>query len=366
MITRWTRAGFSAAVASCGLALLAAAPAALAANPRPVFLTSEPILELSANGGHFAWLQGSTEPARFRVYRSSFFTDGATQLTRTRQLITSHASFGRLVVTGRRAYWQETQGGNTMEDWRIRSITRPFAVTTVAGGGIQCGPGGTDLGPTAGAGTTFIYSTHDLTPDPDCGTYDYADVIASRIVRVSARPTGFAKVVVPGVPGAPVHFPWGRLLAVRGGLIAVVPLPNGGRPSVQSDRVEIHGATTGALVSELLPAGTIRAVSLSSSVAAVLVTTDTGTKRIERYDIESGELIGAVPVHSRVSAIDISGNRIVYQVRGTVRVMRADTGSIRTVARIRPAFPRGVQIEHDWVIWYVSSGGHSRIFQLKL
>jgi hypothetical protein len=258
-----------------------------------------------------------------------------------------------------------------MEDWGIRSITRPFAVTTAAAGGIRCGPGGTDLGPTAGAGTTFIYSTHDLTPDPDCASYEDADVTASRIVRVTAGPSGFAKVVVPGVPGAPEHFPWGRLLAYRGGLIAVVPLPNGGPPSAQGDRVQIHDATTGALVSELLPMGTIRAVSLSSSVAAVLVTTDTGTKRIERYDIESGELIGAVPVHRGVLRIDISGNRIVYRVRDRIRVMRADTGSIRTVARIRPVFPGRngigpVQIEHDWVVWYLSGGGHSLIFQLRL
>jgi hypothetical protein len=117
--------------------------------------------------------------------------------------------------------------------------------------------------------------------------------------------------------------------------------------------------------------GTIRAVSLSSSVAAVLVTTDTGTKRIERYDIESGELIGAVPVHRGVLRIDISGNRIVYRVRDRIRVMRADTGSIRTVARIRPVFPGRngigpVQIEHDWVVWYLSGGGHSLIFQLRL
>ena len=364
MISRWTRAKFLVALAGCGSVVLAAVPSAPAANPRPVFTTSEPIMELSANGSSFAWLQGSTGEAHFRVYRSSLFADGVTQLTRTRRLITSHASFGRLVLTGSRVYWQETQGGNTMEDWRIRSVTRPFAVQTVAGGGILCGAGGTDLGPTAGAGTTFIYSTHDLAPDPDCE--NSADVTTSRVVRVTAGPSGFAKVVVPGVPGAPKQFPWGRLLAYRGGLIAVVPLPNGGRPWAQDNRVQIHDATTGALVSELLPTGTIRAVSMSSSVVAVFVRTATGAKRIERYDIESGGLLGAVPVHRSVSRIDISGNRIVYGVGGTIRVMRADTGSIRTVARIRTAVPRGVQIEHDWVIWYLSGGGRSRIFKLKL
>ena len=373
--TLWSkRAKYVAAVAGCGLAVLTAPPSLSAVEGRPVLTTSKPIREISLDGNRFAWLQGATQPPCFRIYRFSFASGVARPLTRARCLETSAATFGRLVLAGSRAYWEESESGNTVRDWTIRSTVRPFASRTVAQGSadVVCPAGGTDIGPTAGSGTTFVYSTHDLFPsNPDCDMQSNALVSASRIVRIVARPTGLEAAVVPGVPGAPNAFPWGRLLAYRHGLIAVVPLPNGGRPWGQANRVEIHNATTGALVSELLPDGTIRAIALSPSVAAVLVRSDAGQNRIERYSAEGGNLLGATPVRSGVTPrLDIARNRIAYRVGNEIRIMRVDTGTTRLVARARSAFPRysigPVQIEHNRVLWYVSGGGHSRIFQLVL
>jgi hypothetical protein len=364
------------------LLLMAGGPPTSDAAVRPVLTTSRALEELSFDGSRLAWVQPGPHPfcasdSAFAVHRYSFVTRRATRLIRPRCINSSTGYFGRLVLAGARTYWAQSQGGNSSRTWSIWTAVAPGQSTKLIERAVDCGAAcscsppslGTDLGPTEGAATTFLFSNQDMAPSPSCSPGgDEGIVTASRITRVIAGPSGLVMEDVPGAPGASIV---GRpTLAYAAGRVAIVPLENGQPPNHEAGRVEIRDVGTGALVSQFSPAGSIRAVTLARSLAAVLVRGTNGKSRIERYSIATGALASSSPVRSGVfPSLDIHGPRIVYRVGPEIRLLRVDTGRSRLLHRVSgtSSFTIGdVQIEGNRVVWYVRSEGRTRIFDLIL
>lgn len=363
------------------LVLVAGGPPTSDAAVRPVLTTSRALEELSFDGSRLAWVQPGPHPScgfdsAFAVHRYSFVTRRATRLIRPRCINSSTGYFGRLVLAGMRAYWAQSQGGNSSRMWSIWTAAAPGQSTKLIERAVDCGAAcscsppnlGTDLGPTAGAATTFLFSNQDMAPSPTCSPGgDEGIVTASRVTRVTAGPSGLVMGDVPGAPGASSV---GRpTLAYAADRVAIVPLENGQPPNHEAGRVEIRDVATGALVSQFSPAGSVRVVTLSGTLAAVLVT-GSGGSRIERYSIVTGALVGSSNVRSAIfPSLDIHGPRIVYRVGPEIRLLRVDTGRSRLLHRVSgtSSFTIGdVQIEGNRVVWYVRSEGRTRIFDLIL
>jgi hypothetical protein len=366
------RTGCLASAVVFAIAIVASYPSTSAGAVRLVH-TAPPgtiVQELSLSGSRLAWTREG--PSCIRVYRYSFATEIPTPLTRARCVVTSAGGLAGLVLTGRRVYWTESKGGNSETSWSLRSTVAPYRAMKVAAGHVWCGAGGcscgadlgTALGPTSGSSTTFVYSTHDLSGEPDCEDFGTGIVTGSRVHSLVAGPSGLRAAVVPNTPGA-------AILAYRGGRIALVPLQDGQSPTEPAGLVEVRSVTSGALISQLSPAGTIRALALSRSVVAVLVRGANGN-RIVRYAIATGERLGKTPVPASVDpeSLDIAYSRIVYRAGREIRVIRVETGQSRLVHRVsfdRSFTLNGVQIAGDRIVWHVKiHGGRSHIYQSVL
>jgi hypothetical protein len=357
------------------LAILAGSPLQADAAARLVVTTPSLITELSFDDSRLAWVQGGRSSVcgsndSFTVYRYSFATRSATRLVNPRCIFTSTGYFGRLVLAGARAYWAQSQGGNTERTWSIWTTAAPGQATKLIARFVACGDAcsclppaaGTDLGGTDGAGSTFLFSSHDRAPSPTCP--DEGIVTASRLTRVTAGPSGLVMADVPAAPGSA-----GSTMAYAAGRVAIVPLENGESPNHDPGRVEIRDVASGALVSQFMPAAPVRALALSQSVAAVL-TKAGGSARIEAYDVQTGALLDSwTPRNAIFPSLDIAGQRIVYRVGTEIRVLRIDTGGSRVLHRAQgsSAFTVGPpQIEGNRVVWFVRSQGHTRLYELIL
>jgi hypothetical protein len=345
--------------------------AADAARAQALLTTSRVIYEFDADGGRLAWLQvagPSVFPTRcFAAYRYSFATGATVRLVRRRcPEPGSTGGFGGLDLSGTRAFWDETAGGLSYTDWALFSTAHPHSTARLARGAFFCDPGldcgcrtdiGTVLGPREGSEGTFVYTTTDLAAGPSCPDPPHPLVSDSRIRRIVTTPSGLHTGVIPNTPGA-------MLLAYRAGRVALVPLANGLPPEDQpADHVEIRNATTGALVSQFSPPGTIRALGLSRRFAAVLVEASDGT-RIVRYAVGTGAKLGSTPVRPNVSArpFDVSDHGIVYRVGGDLMAIPTDTGRAHLVRRDID----GAAIEGRWIVGYRTRDGRSDVFRLTL
>jgi hypothetical protein len=329
--------------------------------------TTAVVESLSPDDNQLAWLE-EPDIRCARVYRYSFVTRERTQLTRTRCSGSSGGQFGPLVLSGRRAYWAHVEGGNTEEQWAIETAARPFAVSKIARGSMQCGgPGecndcgqlGTGLGPLAGGDGTLVYSTYDLVGAPGCPAPQPGLVSSSATYRVTATSSGFHRSKVPGARG-------GALLAFGSGRIALVPYANGQPTTQPESRVEIRDAVSGTLVGELRPVGEIEAIAVWRGWAAVLVKDPAGQRWIERYTVFGGPRVGRTAVGPAVGrTLDIGGGRIAYCVGPEVRVIRLDTG-ISHLVKTLVRKPGDVEIEGNRVVWYTTHAGGSTIAQVLL
>src|SRR5206468_1108824 len=126
---------------------------------------------------------------------------------------------------------------------------------------------------------------------------------------------------------SPLIVPGATELAVAGNRIALLPAPEqvaatqvtnpaSPPPAAPGTPVEVREATTGGLLAQFTPPGTVRALALSGSVAAVVDDLGDGTREIERYDAATGALLGTgdqIAVGDRLST---SGHTLVYTVGG--------------------------------------------------
>jgi hypothetical protein len=201
--------------------------------------------------------------------------------------------------------------------------------------------GGEVLGPAAGDGVTLVYSTLDHT----CTEYATCTFVGGAVKRVR----GGSAATLPGVPPSAV-------LAAASGRIALAPAALGlpRIAPVENGPVEIRNASTGSLIRNFAPVGTVRALALSRSIAAVLVADAAGKKRIERYALATGALLGSTPVSSAtVAELDLAGTRIVFRTGRTIRLLDARSGRTRRLLTTG-ARPIGLSIEGRRVAWAVN------------
>jgi hypothetical protein len=181
-----------------------------------------------------------------------------------------------------------------------------------------------------------------------------------------------------GFTHLPAVVPGATELAVSGNRIALLPAPeqvditqaSAGwpPPAAPGTPVEIRDATTGSLVAQFTPPGTVSALALSGSVAAVVDRLGNGTTAIERYDPTTGALLGVAEFafDARLGgSLSASGNQLVFAVGNDIEAMDATTGAQRVLA-VSPGAPIGLSVVGKRVAWAVNVHGHGRVLSLTL
>lgn len=153
-------------------------------------------------------------------------------------------------------------------------------------------------------------------------------------------------------------------IAVASGRVAVVPADRSESQSVAL-RAALNGIVevrdlAGNVVSHFTPAGRVRAIALTGTYAAVLV-----SGRVKRYQLPSGTLTGVTPVPGAAPELDASGRTVILRVGKTIRALDTTSGSLKTVATAS-ATPIGLSIEGGVVAWAENLHQGGRIRALKL
>jgi hypothetical protein len=174
------------------------------------------------------------------------------------------------------------------------------------------------------------------------------------------RVVGRTPVLIPGTSPA-------VYVAAAGHRFAYVPtasIARDGRPLPGvTQPLEVRDATSGDFVCNVRPQGAPLAVALSSTLLATLERTGLGL-RLAWYGADSCALLGSVPVSQTTTPeLSASGRVIVFRNGRTIRVVDAQTHSVRTVARAA-ATPIGLSIEGTRIAWGENVKGRGRIREL--
>lgn len=220
---------------------------------------------------------------------------------------------------------------------------------------------GTHLGGAAGDGSTLVYSTVEVGVDPV--TCDSEGFGCTPIVR-----GGRIRRVLGGrVVASPVTTP-AFLLAASGRRIALVVAfasPGERFARLGPDRaVELRDVVTGRRTGRFVPDGTVRALALAPTYAAVLVADDRG-RRIERYSLDGRRRSATNVPATAADELGASGSAVVFGVGRSIRVLDVRLGTVRTVATARSR-PVGLSIESNRVMWAERAGGRSFVRALWL
>jgi hypothetical protein len=358
------------AVFAVALATSLAVPAAGAkpATARNLLVTKTPIRAFAQDSSHFAWVD-----RKWRVEAHKLGSKAKTLVVGTaRPYLGGNATVTpQLALTGSRVAWTRNGGGNDFETavFARQAAAKAKARIVFSTAADREERTGSYFGALA-AGTSTLYFT----------TVDYECVDLSDCSKLAAKPSrvGGAFRVIGTSREAQVPNAAGSLeVAVSAGRIALlsapkqlssteisdVSSPSLGRPG---SRVEIRNATTGDLVSAFTPAGTVRALALTGSVAAVIDDLGNGTRQIERYSATTGALLGSTGNIAARTALSAAGNTFVYAATGEkIEAMDATTGALRQLA-VSPAPPIGLSIVGKRVAWAVNEHGHGQILALTL
>lgn len=275
----------------------------------------------------------------------------------------------RLAVSGTRVVWTSTDGGNDFEtgiyarEAGARAKTRLVSNTAAD----REERSGSYFGALAAGSSTVAFNTVDY----ECVDPNDCAELASQPSAIGGvfRLVGTARTEqVPGAPGS-------LELAVAAGRVALLPAPAvisatqiGEVTSPQlvqpGTPVQIRNATTGELISKFTPPGTVEALALTGSVAAVIDVLGDGTTTIERYDAATGAPLGSTGTIAVGDTLAASGNTFVFCVGGKIESMDATTGAQQVLAISRS--PIGLSVVGRRVAWAVNAHGHGRILALTL
>lgn len=353
--------------AALGSVAVQAAGARQAKSPRTLLTMKAPIRAFAQDSSRVAWIG-----AKWHVD-----VRGTGHRPKTVLVGTAHPYPGnsgvppQLALAGARVLWTRHGGGNLFETsvWvRKAGARRAAKIVFIASSVRERGPG-SYFGPVVGVGSTLAFST-----------VDYECVDENDCVELAEQPSPIGGVFrVTGTNGfthLPAVVPGATELAVSGNRIALIPAPeqvdvtqaSAGwpPPAAPGTPVEIRDATTGNLVAQFTPPGTVRALALSGSVAVVVDELGDGTRNIERYDAATGAPIGTTTDVAAGNSLSLSGNTLVFTVGGSkIEAMDADTGAQRVLA-VSPGKPIGLSVVGRRVAWAVNVHGHGRILALTL
>jgi hypothetical protein len=280
----------------------------------------------------------------------------------------------QLALAGARVLWTRHGGGNLFESsvWLRKAGARRAAKLVFMTSSVREGGPGSYFGPVVGVGSTLAYAAvdYECVDENDCSQLAEQPSPSNGVFRVNGT-TGIAQL--------PVIVPGATELAVSGNRIALLPAPEqvsatqltnptSPPPAPPGTPVEIRDSTTGSLVAQFTPPGTVRALALSGSVAAVVDDLGNGATAIERYDPTTGTLLGVAQFAFDVGAVgslSASGDQLVYAVGNNIEAMDATTGATRVLA-VSPGAPIGLSAVGKRVAWAVNVHGHGRVLSLTL
>jgi hypothetical protein len=332
--------------------------------PTTVAVVSGQLLAVAQDAGSVGWLEAGPAGCLFRVRP---LAGGPTRSLRYARgcLPVEHD----LVLAGRRAAW----GG--FEE--VRCSDTHAAVYGTAGSAarlVQEVPGdclgyGTSYQGLATDGTSFFYSLLATRPKPlssRCGEGGPCrwQLAGGRVVRIA----GSRPATVRGLPPA-------ALIAGSPGRVALVqPAPaasSNGRgavdwPRVATDgKVEVRETRRGRLVSSFSPRGTVRAVALSSTRAAVLIEA-AGRTELAWYDADSGAHLRTVVVpRSTARRLSTDGRFVALAVGKTIWIVDLKTGAQRVAIR-RAVTAVGLSVEAGRLVWGENGRQAGRILAVRL
>jgi hypothetical protein len=351
-----------------GSVVVQAAGARQAKSPRTLLTMRAPIRAFAQDSSRIAWIG-----AKWHVD-----VRGTGRRPRTVLVGTAHPFPGnggvpsQLALAGARVLWTRHGGGNFLETtvWVRKAGARRHAKLVFLAAALRDGGPGSFFGPIVGAGSTLAYTAVDY------GCVDQND--CSQLAEQPSPSNGVFRVTgTTRITQLPVAVPGATELSVSGNRIALLPAPeqvaatqltnpSSPPPAPPDMPVEIRDATTGSLIAQFTPPGTVRALALSGSVAAVVDELADGTQAIERYDATTGALLGTtgnIAVDDRLSS---SGDTLVYSVGGgKIEAMDLTTGALRVLA-VSPKKPIGLSVAGKRVAWAVNVHGHGRILALTL
>ncbi|HEX9415571.1 MAG TPA: hypothetical protein VF895_02560 [Gaiellaceae bacterium] len=334
---------------AAALALPAASGSALAAKPRTV-VTGGPIQAFAMDGNRIAWIAGVCQTVRVRrVNGGKPAVVGDGKLTEC-----DNRGTPSVALAGTRVLWTNLTFGNfTYTYVRTRAV------------GEKARPKQID----------YIVHQNDLDGDyltamaGDAGTLAYTDLVVSGRTLPSDEDVYFAdRGTVRRVVGRERKIMRGTTppfrIAVASGRVAVVPADRSEGQSVAlrgalNGIVEVRDLT-GNVISHFTPVGRVRAIALTGTYAAVLV-----SGRVERYKLPSGTLTGATPVPGAAPELDASGRTVILRVGKTIKALDTASGSLKTVATAS-ATPIGLSIEGRVVAWAENLHQGGRIRTMKL
>ena len=293
--------------------------------PRPRLLGGTDIASFAYDDGRAAWLRRGCERVHVRTLATgrarSFATSGTCE------------SVGRIVgLTGGRAYWTRriADGTRLLSAALSDPVVRLLALYPFDGSdGDVPGAHAGDEGVFALGGTTWIGGS------ATSGWFQ-------RFVWRDARNTCPA--------------PARASLAVAGPLVA----------AADDVTAEVRDGQTCALLATVSTAGTIRALALGNGVLALLVEGVEGARRISRFDVDGGALLGrsAVPA-ATADRLDLARGRVAYHVENAIRVLDLATGTSRTAWKPARA-PVGLSLEGRTLAWAENRNGRARVWTLEL
>ena len=357
-------------VACIGLAAALQGPSGAGAAPRTVLVTPKPIAELAQRGGRVAWTSTEIDNGCGETWVGTLATQRRVRLHRSCGPGSIGLDYGGLAFDGRRAVWREIvldihsdSEGEVMtaavDDRRVRTLEYVYLdglETDFAAATRQVLDG--DRNPLVygwiGRAVLNYDQCTDFGPEPP------SEECRFRLAGVTWHVVGRSKRRVRQVPPAVA-------LSAAAGRIAYVPAVEGENPATWDQQlVVVRRLEDGAHVTEFAPPGRVRALALGRTSVAVLVATDAGETRIERYHPVTGTSLGGTAVpRATAPVLDVAGTRILFRVGRSIRVVDGDTGEASVVwaGRQRPIDP---SLEGRRVVWGVNGRGRGRVLALNL
>ena len=356
---RTSRMRYRVLLAACGVVALAALvhPGGARAEPTLLVRSGLPIYDMSASAKRLAWVMGdyATGPCAVRSRPL------ARRVVRT--LVPCRGSgLHTVAVAGRRTFLASFVDVLSGED--SYSVTYAFVVEADGRTRSFGSRYGELVGAVAaGSRSAIVYGiTENVRKDWACegaaptGPCHFSP--EGSVFRVGRK-----REKLPAPPAALVDVAGSRLALVPAAEVVSYDAP---LDPVPSEVVEIRTLPSGALARRIETGDELRAMALDESSVAALLVAEDGSKRIDRWDAASGELLGTYPVPRATAALlDLDAGRIVYRVRTEIRLLDASGGE-RAVWTGRQV-PLALSFAGRRLVWAINRvDERGRIFSLRL